>query len=181
MTIYISLLRGINVSGQKKIKMADLSVLYESIGLKDVVTYIQSGNVIFKNDRDTQTLKTLLEQNIEQHFSFQVPVEVIPLSEFIVINEQLPFTNIDLELDGTKVLLTFLSEPPQAELVEKLMSYVKAPEQLVIKEKVIYLHCPNGYGKTKLSNNFIESKLKVRATTRNLKSITKLSTLAQEL
>ena len=178
MTTYISLLRGINVSGQKKVKMAELKVLYESLGLEDVATYIQSGNVIFKDDRDAPALKSCLEQNIEQHFSFHVPVEVIPHHEFMKVNNQLPFDDINLEQDGTKVLITFLSELPQATLIEKLMSYVKAPEQLVIKEKVIYLHCPNGYGKTKLSNNFIENKLKVTATTRNLKTIAKLSSLA---
>jgi len=180
MTTYISLLRGINVSGQKKITMAELKTLYESLGLQGVVTYIQSGNVIFENNRDALTLKSLLENNIEEQFSFHVPVEVIPLNEFIEIKDQMPFTDIDLELDGTKVLVTVLSALPQTELIEKLMGYVKAPEKLFTKEKVIYLHCPNGYGKTKLSNNFIENKLKVTATTRNLKSIVKLSALAQE-
>jgi uncharacterized protein (DUF1697 family) len=177
MTIYISLLRGINVSGQKKVKMTELKALYESLGLQSVVTYIQSGNVIFKSNKNAEILKGLLEQAIEQHFSFQVPVNVITKDHFLIINKQLPFTDIDLELDGTKVLITFLSASPKSELTEKLMTYVKAPEKLIISDKVIFLHCPNGYGKTKLSNNFIENKLKVVTTTRNLKTLVKLSTL----
>jgi len=175
MTTYISLLRGINVSGQKKIKMAELKTLYESLGLRDVTTYIQSGNVIFNSDKEAALIKEHLQKNIAQHFSFNVPVEVISYDEFTKIKEQLPFTEIDIEQDGSKVLITFLSEIPTAASVEKLMSYVTTPEKLVVKDKFIYLHCPNGYGKTKLSNNFIENKLKVIATTRNLKSIVKLS------
>jgi len=177
MTTYISLLRGINVSGQKKIKMPELKSLYESLGLRDVSTYIQSGNVIFNSDKEAALIKEQLQQNIAQCFSFDVSVEVISYDEFTKIKEQLPFTEVDIEQDGAKVLITFLSKVPKAMSIEKLMSYVKLPEQLIVKDKVIYLHCPNGYGKTKLSNNFIENKLKVIATTRNIKSIIKLSTL----
>jgi len=179
MTTYISLLRGINVSGQKKVKMAELKALYESLGLQNVVTYIQSGNVIFKSDKNSESLKMLLEQTIKQNYSFEVPVEVISQKDFLMVNEHLPFTDVDLELDGSKVLITFLSAAPKTELVEKLMTYVKSPETLIINNKVIFLRCPNGYGKSKLSNNFIENKLKVTATTRNLKTLVKLSALTQ--
>jgi uncharacterized protein (DUF1697 family) len=177
MTTYISLLRGINVSGQKKVKMAELKSLYESIGLQNVITYIQSGNVIFRSNKNSEILKVLLEQAIEKHFSFQVPITIITKDDFLMINKQLPFSDIDLELDGTKVLITFLSISPKTELADKLITYVKPPEKLIIRDKVIFLHCPDGYGKSKLSNNFIESKLKVVATTRNLKTLVKLSAL----
>lgn len=181
MTTYVSLLRGINVSGQKKVKMTDLKMLYESLGLQNVVTYIQSGNVIFKSDKEADILKVFLEQAIEQHYSFQVPVKVISEDEFLMIKTHIPFSNINVELDGAKVLITFLSASPKVELADKLMTYIQAPEKLIINDKIIFLHCPNGYGKTKLSNNFIENKLKVSATTRNLKTLIKLSalTLAQ--
>jgi len=87
---------------------------------------------------------------------------------------------VDLEENGTKVLLTFLSKQPQASKIEELTEYVKSPEELVVKNKEVYLFCPNGYGKTKLSNAFIERKLDVIATTRNWKSICKLNGLANE-
>ena len=84
-----------------------------------------------------------------------------------------------MEADGAKYLLTMLAEAPDTDKVETLMSYVKEPEQLVVKEENIYLYCPNGYGETKLSNVFIEKKLGVQATTRNWKTITKLHDMCE--
>ncbi|NRA83526.1 MAG: DUF1697 domain-containing protein [Gammaproteobacteria bacterium] len=177
---YISILRGINVGGHKKIKMTDLKDLYCALGLKNVETYIQTGNVIFSSEDNNEQLKTRLEQAINQHFGFEVPVIVRSNNQFNTLLSSLPFEGLNIEDDGTKVLLTFLSAQPNAELVRAIAQYVVAPEQLVIDGATAYLHCPNGYGKTKLTNNFIEKKLQVIATTRNWKSVTKLAQLAND-
>jgi len=175
MQSYISLLRGINVSGQKKIKMTELAALYHSLKLQEVKTYIQSGNVVFQSDnKSLEELTKDIEQGIKQKFSFDVPVIVLTSSELTYALKKLPFKNINVANDGGKIMFSFLSELPTQATIEMLMSYVKAPESLIIENKVIYLHCPNGYGKTKLSNNFIENKLKLTATTRNLKTVIKL-------
>jgi uncharacterized protein (DUF1697 family) len=177
---YITLLRGINVSGQKKIKMAELKVLYEKLELINVKTYIQSGNVIFTSTFTHEHLKNIIEAAITQQYSFNVIVSVIPFTSFKLGINNLPFPEVDVENEGNKVLLSFLSTTPTREKKELLLSYVKSPEQLVIIDNVVYLHCPNGYGKSKLTNNFVENKLKLDATTRNLKTVYQLLAMAEE-
>lgn len=176
---YIIILRGINVSGQKKIVMKDLKQLIESVGCANVITYIQSGNVVCDYDGDVVVLKSAIEKAIADQYGFDVPVLVRTSSDYAHIIEDCPFGAVDLAIDGTKVLVTFLAEEPMAEHIDELMMFVKSPEQLVVQDKHVYLHCPNGYGRTKLSNVFVENKLKVQATTRNWKTINKLYDLTK--
>ena len=178
---YISLLRGINVSGQKKILMADLKALYVSLGFCDVLTYIQSGNVIFSSELGVDKIVTLIEKAINKQYGFEVPVQVREVEVFEKLIVECPFREFDLVEEGTRVMVTFLAKLPSEENVVKLMTYVKEPERLVLHGRQIYLHCPNGYGKTKLSNTFIEKKLGVTATTRNWKSVVKLYELGKEV
>jgi len=168
----ITILRGINVSGQKKIKMLELKSLYESLGFQNVATYIQSGNVIFDTrNKNKSKLKMLIEDAIEKNFQFHVPVEIRTPLEFENIIKNNPFAPIKLEKDGTKILITFLANEPDPVKIANLMKHVVLPEKLLVKGKEVYLYCPNGYGKSKLSNSFIENKLDVKATTRNWKSV----------
>lgn len=179
MSKYISILRGINVSGQKKIVMKELKSLYESLGFENVLTYIQSGNVIFDSDIDhAEDIERSIRDAIKAKYNFEVPVDIRTSHEFKEVLANLPFDDVNLETDGTQMLITFLAQQPDKSAVNRLMEYVKAPEKLTLGDKCIYLHCPNGYGKTKLSNVFIEKKLDVLATTRNLKSVNKLCELA---
>lgn len=176
---YIAMLRGINVSGQKKIKMNDLKLLFVSLGLKNITTYIQSGNVIFTSaSKDKANLITTIERAIQKKFSFHVPIQLRTSSELIAIINNCPFGVIDIEKDRSKVLLTFLSSIPSKSAISEVEKYINLPEKCHIKNDVAYLYCPNGYGRSKLSNNFIESKLKTEATTRNWKTVCKLSELA---
>jgi len=176
---YISLLRGINVSGQKAIKMSDLKSLYQEIGFQNVITYIQSGNVVFESDvKNGTSIKKKIQSTIESKYQFQVPVEIRTHHEISNIIEAWPFDSIDLAENGTKVLLTFLSDSPLKKNIDELMKHVVNPDQLIIKGKAVYLYCPNGYGKSKLSNNFLEKKLGVDATTRNWKTVQKLYELS---
>lgn len=173
------MLRGINVSGQKMINMAELKLLYEVQGFENVVTYIQSGNVIFNSDVMAMSeLTSRIEKAIAIEYGFAVPVVIRTHKEFKNIIEACPFADIDLEKDGTKVLVAFLSSSPDKAKVDALIMHVHSPELLVINDKEVYLYCPNGYGKSKLSNNFIESKLGQVATTRNWKSVLKLYDLS---
>jgi len=178
---YISILRGINVSGQKKIKMADLTSLYELLSFRKVVTYIQSGNVIFDAEtKDKSELKSRIEKTIEARYKFHVPVEIRTNGEIENIIKNSPFGTIDLVENGTKVLVTFLSSKPADVKVSDIQKYVAAPEKLLVKGKEVYLYCPNGYGKSKLSNTFLERKLGVEATTRNWKTVHKLYELSSQ-
>ena len=179
---YVSILRGINVSGQKKIKMADLKILYEDQGFKNVITYIQSGNVIFESKANLaiEIIKEMIETAIETKYTFQVPVDIRTNQELKQIIEKCPYEEIQEEENGTKILVTFLQNTPLDKKVELLLEYVKSPERLIIQDREVYLYCPNGYGTSKLTNVFIEKKLGVSATTRNWKSVKKLYELSME-
>ena len=172
---YISILRGINVSGQKKIKMSELKSLYELLGFQNVVTYIQSGNVIFDTAVKKKTdLKAMIEKAIEEKYKFHVPVEIRTNREIANIIKNCPFGSVDLVENGTKILVTFLASNPSEAMIADVLKYVVAPEELVVRRKEVYLYCPNGYGKSKLSNTFLEHKLGIETTTRNWKSVHKL-------
>ena len=177
---YISMLRGINVSGQKKIKMTDLKSLYESLGFDNVQTYIQSGNVIFESSiLDVEKLKRNIEQNIEKTFGFSVSVIIRSNDEFESIINRNPFIGQRSTEDDTKLLVTFLTDAPPESIANAIQQFVTKPEALEVRGKEIYLHCPNGYGKSKLSNSFLERKLGVTATTRNWKTVKKLYELSK--
>ena len=177
---YISILRGINVGGQKSIKMNGLVSLYESLGFQNAVAYIQSGNVVF-NAAGTiaSAVREKIETAIQEKYKFHVAVEIRTHQQVGDIIQNCPFGNVDLDNDGTKVLVTFLSEKPQNAKVAEVQKYVNEPEQLVVRDTEVYLFCPNGYGKSKLSNVFLEQKLGVEATTRNCKTICKLFELSK--
>jgi len=174
------MLRGINVGGQKKVKMEDLRSLYESLGFQNICTYIQSGNVIFECElTNMAVLKAEIEKAIEEKYQFHVPVEIRTDQELKQIINNCPFDSIDINEEGAKYLVTFLSSIPLESKVSEIHKSVSAPEDLVVSGQEIYLNCPNGYGKSKLSNTFIESKLGIKATTRNWKTVNKLYELSQ--
>ncbi len=175
MKTYISMLRGINVSGQKKINMDDLKKLYESLGFENVQTYIQSGNVIFEcSNKNIADIKSAIEKKIKQLFDFDVIVFIRTKDEFKNLIENSPFSAQDIN----NLYVTFLSDAP-VKISEEEFKKAKAPsEEFLISDREIYLLCPDGYGRTKLSNNFFERKLKLCATTRNWKTVNKLFELA---
>ena len=178
---YISVLRGINVGGHKKIKMADLKALYIKLGFNNVVTYIQSGNVIFEStETDASVLIQTIENRILKQYGFEVPVIIRTADDWETITKNYPFEINALE-NLTTISVTLLSTQPTGSAYLTLISYLKAPDLLVLNNKNIYLYTPNGYGKTKFSNNFIEKNLAVKATTRNWKSVLKINTLLREI
>jgi len=178
MTTYISLLRGINVSGQKKIKMAALKVVYESLKFEHVKTYIQSGNVVFQSTNDKVTIKNNIETAIKEHFDFDVPVLILTNEQLENTAKSLPFPAIDIEEEGSKIIVFFLSESVSNDQEKTFGAYLTNSEQLVLNQNVIYLYCPEGSGKSKLTNKLIETKLKLTSTARNIKTVNKLLSLA---
>ena len=179
MQIFISILRGINVSGQKKILMADLKALYEKLKFTDVATYIQSGNVIFKSNEKLSDIEFAkkIEEEIYKIYHFQVPVIIRRIDEMKHIISANPFLKEE-NVDVKKLHVTFLSEIPDKKNVESIDNTAFLPDQFIISGKEIYLYVPNGYGETKISNNFFEKKLQVKATTRNWNTVNKLSEMA---
>lgn len=180
MSRYISILRGINVGGHKKILMADLKALLVNQGFENVVTYIQSGNIIIDSHiTDSNKVKQKLESIIEKRFGFQVPVIVRKQEQLQNVINNDPFSEIDKIEMGSKLHVFFLSGTPAPENREQLLDYVQQiPEQLVINKNHIYVYYPNGAGRSKLTINIIEKKLSVQATARNWKTIQKLLELS---
>jgi uncharacterized protein (DUF1697 family) len=179
METFISILRGINVSGHRKIPMTDLKSMYERSGFKDVITYIQSGNVIFKADSKFtgETLEHIIEKKIDEKFNLDVPVIIRLAGEMKKILSLNPFLKMN-DVIIKKLHVTFLGKVPGQNELIKINEFDYSPDKFIIKNKEIFLYCPRGYGKTRLTNNFFENKLKVRATTRNWKTINKLVELA---
>lgn len=179
MKTYVSMLRGINVSGQKMIKMPELKQLYEDIGFSGVVTYIQSGNVVFSTGGNDikEDLIEKIEKAILEKFGFQVPVIIRTIDELKEVVRAVPFKNSEGIVPG-KIYITFLENKPEEGNILKINPFDYKPDRFFIAGKEIYLDCASGYGTTKLSNTFFENKLKVRATTRNWNTVNKLIDLA---
>jgi uncharacterized protein (DUF1697 family) len=177
MKTFLSILRGINVSGQKKISMAELKILYEELGFKNSTTYIQSGNVVFKN-KNAIGLSKRIEQKVFEKYNFQVPVIIRTLDEMEEVIKKNPFLT-EKNIDLTKLHVTYLAEAPKPEDIDKIKKYNYEPDVFCIAGKEVFLHCPNGYGNSKLTNNFFENKLKVTATTRNWRTTTELLKIMQ--
>ncbi|HMO40374.1 MAG TPA: DUF1697 domain-containing protein [Saprospiraceae bacterium] len=180
MATYISMLRGINVSGQKPMKMDALKALYETLGLQQVQTWIQSGNVVFRSDREPGPLAADIAAAIEQKFGFSVPVFVLAMPQLQRIVAHNPFAD-DSTKDENFLHITFLAAPP-AHIDEIAIEAKLSPgEAIACTPEAVYLYCPNGYGRTKLTNTFIESRLQVAATTRNWKTVNTLLRMAEEV
>lgn len=181
METYIILLRGINVSGKNKLPMAELKALCESLGFTKVKTYIQSGNVVmlYPKLKDASEISNMLKHAIAKRFSYEVESIVLTIQQLKAIIEESPFLNIG-NIDFSSCYITYLQTIPDMSKIEKLESIAYNSDKMIFMNDVVYIYCPEGYGKTKFSNTFIESKLKVCATTRNWKTTNTLLELAKE-
>ncbi|WP_299260510.1 DUF1697 domain-containing protein [uncultured Aquimarina sp.] len=181
MNVYIALLRGINVGGHKKIKMADLKEMLEKLGFSDVVTYIQSGNVVFRDtSSNIDVLQAKIQTAIKKRFDFDVPILIITYDTLNEILQKNPYRKrLDSgQIDDKKMYFMLLCSRPDSFAVKELSKASFDPEEFIITKNVIYLFVANGYGKTKLNNIFFEKKLKCQTTTRNLRTLNKLLELS---
>lgn len=176
--ILICILRGINVSGQKKVPMAELKKLFEDLGFTHVTTYIQSGNVVFTSGRtDIKLISVEIEKKIQQQFGFHVPVILRTQYELQRAVDENPFLT-EPGVDVAKLQITFLETQPEKERLDKIQLIRFDPDRFVIRQREVYLYCPDGYGRTKLNNTFFENKLKISATTRNLRTVNEMLKIA---
>ncbi|MFV0391443.1 MAG: DUF1697 domain-containing protein [Paludibacteraceae bacterium] len=173
-----AILRGINVGGKRKIRMTDLKLLCEELGLKNVETYIQSGNLLFNSDKRSFELENDLTKAIAEKFGFDVPVIVRTEKELEVSINKNPF--FVENMDTGQLHLTFLKEIPNSENIEKIRTYNYEPDKFEIDDKDVFVFCAGKYHESKLTNIFFEKQLAVDATTRNWKTILKLSELCKD-
>jgi len=173
METYISILRGINLGGHRKIKMANLRKMYEDLGFENVKSYIQSGNVIFQtHEKEIAILEKELEDAILENFGFEVPVIIRTKQEWNQLMEVNPYLKEDASIEN--LFVTFLSGVPQPNLFDKLESRTTENDQIKVKGKHAYLKIMGPYHKTPLSNQWLEKTLQVKATTRNWKGVLKI-------
>ncbi len=182
MLTYIALLRGINVSGHHKIKMTELKQLFLDLGYKEISTYIQSGNIIFKsNIKEPILIEDTIISAISKHFGHAIKVLILTKNELITVFNSNPFLEKNPSMDISKLHVTLLNKKPDLAGIPPIEELKETgDDEFQIIENTIYLHCPNGYGNTKLNNNLFEKKLQVTATTRNWKTIGKLVELSKQ-
>ncbi len=166
MQTYIILFRGINVGGNNVIKMKALVALLEQQGFENVGYYIQSGNIVLdSNKHPAKSIQSLFSKN----FAFIPDIFVLNKAEFAQVIENNPYQ----EAEGKFVHFFFCKES-LALNQEKVDKWQVASEEYLVKDKLFYLHAPEGIGRSKLVSN-ITSCLGQMSTARNLNTINKLA------
>ena len=178
MATYISMLRGINILGHNLIKMSDLQALYRDLGFTNVRTYIQSGNVVFEVRRSpADKISSRIVKAIHNAYGFSVSNFVITPKELGQVIDRNSFLN-ESGIDRSKLHVTFLSAAPKKTDLEKINDLPQGSEAFHCVGKAMYLYCPHGYGRTKLTNNTLERLLAVSGTTRNWRTVSKIYEMA---
>jgi uncharacterized protein (DUF1697 family) len=180
-TVIISLLRGVNVGGHNKIKMEALRELYQSMGLLEPQTYVQSGNVVFKTkERNLTLLAKQISITIETNFKFSPDVLLRTASELRDVLARNPFAS-RRDIEPSKLLVTFLAKDPGPEIRKRIQQIKADPEELRLDGRELYAYFPNGMGRPKLSWPLVEKTLGTPGTGRNWNTVTKLMEIAEKL
>ena len=179
MNTYICLLRGINVGGNSKLPMKELVVVLEGLGLTNVKTYIQSGNVVFQSERtDTAALATAVSAAIGQSHGFAPAILLLTGEELNAAIQANPFPEAE---DDHKSLHFFFLEPaPKDPDLGALDALKKESERFALIDKVFYLHAPEGIGRSKLAERFGRG-WKIDITARNWRTVCKLKEMVDEV
>ncbi|MFF9069667.1 DUF1697 domain-containing protein [Streptomyces sp. NPDC014891] len=173
---YALLLRGINVSGHRKVPMPELRSVLEGLGHQDVRTYLQSGNAVFTTGRgaDGDALTDAIEQAIEDHFGFRVDCLVRDADYLASVAEDCPFPAAELE--GKQLHALYLSGPADPERFAAIDREAFAPEDFALGDRVVYLYVPEGLGRSKLADALTRAKVVkgLVVTARNWNTVVKL-------
>jgi len=154
--------------------MDDLKALHISLGLRDVVTYIQSGNVVFTgDDEDTVQLARRIEDGFVQKFGFSAKVIVRTSAELQDIITNNPFQNQPTK-ESKWVVVLFLTNRPESMALEDLQQTYTGPEELYLTGQELFVYYPDGIGRSKLTLPLIEKKLKASGTGRNWNTVLQL-------
>jgi uncharacterized protein (DUF1697 family) len=176
---HVALLRGINVGGKNPLPMKELAAMVEAAGASDVRTYIQSGNVIFRaSPAIARGVAAAVSAAIAGRFGFTAPVVTRSAAELEAIAESNPF--LGRGADPATLHVVFLADEPAPERVAALDPRRSPPDELEVRGREIFLRCPNGYARTKLTNAYFDSKLATTSTVRNWRTVLQLVELAQK-
>jgi uncharacterized protein (DUF1697 family) len=177
MPVFICFLRGVNVGGNNKIKMADLKALCETAGLSDVSTYLQSGNVVFRSKKKTG-VEDLVRKALHARTGIDVAVVLRTPAELRAVIEHNPITDAP---NPSRLLVTFLSDVLSVEAKALLERERVEGEQLHFAAREIYAYYPEGAGNSRLANAMTDRKLKVTPTARNWNTVTALAAMGEAL
>jgi uncharacterized protein (DUF1697 family) len=179
-TVYLALLRGINVGGNKMVAMADLRALLTQLDFVDPKSLLQSGNLVFRSPRRKTgaQLERLLEVEVEARLGLQVSILVRTAAEWQAVLEQNPFPK-EAKSDPSRLLVLFLKDAPATGAVEALQAAIKGPEVVRARGKEAYLVYPDGMGRSRLTHAQIEKRLG-RGTARNWNTVVKLGAMSHE-
>jgi uncharacterized protein (DUF1697 family) len=181
MAVIISMLRGVNLGPHNRVSMEALRALYTSLKLREPLTYIQSGNVIFKADEtDLIKLTKRIESAIQKKFGFQTEVVLRSTAEMRNVVARNPFAK-RRDIEPGKLLVTFLGADPGDEARAKVRAIQCAPDEIFIDGREAYIYFPNGMGRPTLSWAMIPKTLKVSGTGRNWNSVTKMLAMAEKM
>jgi uncharacterized protein (DUF1697 family) len=175
-TTYIALLRGVNVGGNT-LSMERLRGLCAELGLRNARTYVQSGNLVFQAEGTVGRWSEALEQALAGKSRLPVRVLVRTGAEIAAVVARNPFLR-ETRVDPARLYVTFLSGLPAKSALAALGKVNAGPDRLSHAGREVYLHCPTGYGRSKLANNVLEKALGVAATTRNWRTVTTLAAMA---
>jgi uncharacterized protein (DUF1697 family) len=174
---YVALLRSVNVSGHGRIAMAELKESFASLGYTDVVTYIQTGNVLFGSpSKSAARLGAAIERQLAADFGHSPAVILRTVPELLRIGSSSPFPAQGA--DPGRHHVTFLAQAPSQARLAALQLPSSRRDELVIDGREVYVHTPDGYAETKFTGTFLERHLGVVSTTRNWNTVTKLGALA---
>ena len=179
LSTHVALLRGINVGGKNMLPMKDLVEMFTEAGCTGVRTYIQSGNVVFDAlPALVQTIPAHITNRIEELFGLRIPVILRTASEMATASRNNPFmkTGVDEKL----LYVFFLAHLPAPENVLKLDPGRSVPDSFSVHNREIYLHLPNGAGRTKLTNAWFDTKLATTSTARNWRTVLTLTQMILE-
>jgi uncharacterized protein (DUF1697 family) len=178
---YVALLRGINVGGKNMLPMKDLAAMFASAGAADVRTYIQSGNVVFAASQPlAERLPADIQAAIAKRFGYRIPVVVRSARDLEAVVRTNPFLVEGAPKPGDEeiIAVSFLAHAPGAKLITALDAARSPPDEFVVRGREIYLRCPNGFARTKLTNAYFDAKLQTTSTARNWRTVLKLRELA---
>jgi len=180
MGVYVALLRAINVGGRNRVPMAELRSSLARLGLDDVRTYVQSGNVVFRSrGGTTRDLAHRIEREISKVFGIEVSVILRTPAQLEDVVASNPF--LEDEADETKLHVVFLDKKPARSAVAGLDENRSPPDAFTVGGREMYLRLPKGAGRSKLTIDYFERRLAIPATARNWKTVTTLLAMAAEV
>jgi uncharacterized protein (DUF1697 family) len=177
--VHVALLRGINVGGKNRLPMAALVAAFTAAGCQDVRTYIQSGNVVFRARRGVvKGLASQVESAISRSFGFRAPVVLRAADELLEVREGNPFL---AEGEPPQALhVAFLADLPSPARVAALDPQRSPPDRFQVRGREVYLCCPQGMARTKLTTSWLDAALGTTATVRNWNTVCALSDWAMD-